>query len=130
MPTTNTAIRPAPERGSIEDHRRVIERLIRTIDSLNDRLDLLETVDRIAGDTTLTAANHHVFVDTDGGAVTITLPAGVSGKYYRIVNTGSSTNNLTITPDGTELLIGANSNFTLLDGETLIIVFDPTEGWY
>lgn len=87
-------------------------------------------VDRYTSNQTLTAANHTVFGDTDGGSFTVSLPAGVAGTEYRIVNTGTSGNNLTIAPNGSELLIGANSNFTLSDGEALIVAYDATEGWY
>ena len=85
---------------------------------------------RITGNTTLDATHHNVFADTDGGAFTVTLPAGVAGTTYRIINSGSSANNLTITPDGAELLLGVNSNFTLLDGDVLVIVYEATEGWW
>jgi hypothetical protein len=90
---------------------------------------ILQT-DRITSNTTLTGDHNQVFVDTDGGAVTITLPAGVDGTHYRIINTGSSGNDVTITPDGAELLIGANSNFTLYDAESLDMVYETTEGWW
>ncbi len=87
------------------------------------------TEDRHTGNTTLTAVHHKVFGDTDGGAFTYTLPAGVAKTHYRLTNTGTSSNNLTITPDGSELLIGDNSSFVLFDGEELDIVYDATEGW-
>lgn len=87
-------------------------------------------VDRYTTTTTLDADNHQVFGDTDGGVFTINLPAGVEGTYYRIVNTGSSGNNLTISPNGLELLLGVNASFNLADGESLIIVYHPTEGWF
>lgn len=78
---------------------------------------------------TITLADEVVFVDTDSAGVAITLPAGVDGKHFRISNTGTSGNNVTLTPDGSELLIGVNSSFTLRDGECLDIIFDSTEGW-
>jgi len=77
----------------------------------------------------LDADDHHVAGDTDGGAFTVTLPAGIAGTEYRIINTGTSSNNLTIAPNGAELLIGVNSNFILFDGEALLIVYEATEGW-
>lgn len=99
---------------------------------LSDRfsdLSSLVTLSRVTGDTTLTASNHKVMVDTDGGVVTITLPAGVTGKEYVLFNVGSSGKNMTITPNGTETLLGANSNFQVRDGEVEVITFDPIEGW-
>ena len=85
---------------------------------------------RLTGNTVLDATYHQVFCDTDGGAFTVTLPAGIAGTEYRIINTGSSANNLTIAPDGAELLIGVNANWTLFDGESLLIVYEATEGWF
>ena len=87
-------------------------------------------VDRYTANQTLDADNHHVFGNTDGGAFTISLPAGVNETNYRIVNTGTSGNSLTITPNGAENLLGANSIFILLDGESLIITFETTDHWY
>jgi len=100
------------------------------ISSTFSDLTAIVTIDRIATNTTLTALHHNVFADTDSAAITVTLPAGVSGTEYRIANVGTSTNNVAIAPNGSENLIGANSNWTLFDSETLIIVYDSTEGWY
>ncbi len=85
---------------------------------------------RVTTTYTALATDHNIFADTDGGAFTVTLPVGVAGTEYRIMNTGTSANNLTITPDGSELLIGVNSSFALGDGESLIIVYETTEGWF
>ena len=90
----------------------------------------LEPTLRIITDTTLNANHRNIFADTDGGAITVTLPAGITGTYYRIANTGTSENAVTLTPNGAELLLGENSNYTLLDGDVLIIVFEETEGWF
>jgi hypothetical protein len=68
--------------------------------------------------------------DTDSAGFTFTLPAGVQGTQYRIVNVGTSGNTLTVSPAGTENLIGENSDFDLSDGESLIIGYDATDGWY
>jgi len=71
-----------------------------------------------------------IFADTDTNAVTVNLPAGIPGKPYRIVNTGTSGRLVSIVPNGTENLIGANSAFTLNDGEALIVAYSTTKGWY
>lgn len=90
------------------------------------------TTTRLTGNTTLDSTYHNVFCDTDGGAFTVTLPAGLDGTYYRIHNTGSSGNDLTITPNGTEQIRGggAGTSQTLSDGETLILVYETTEDWW
>jgi len=85
---------------------------------------------RITGNITLDTTYHTVYCDSDGGAFTVTLPAGDDGRYYRIINTGTSGNDVTIAPNGTELLTGANSSRTLSDGSVIILTYEPTEGWY
>ena len=68
--------------------------------------------------------------NTDSGIFTFTLPAGVQDTTYRVINTGSSANLLTLAPDGTEHLQGANSSITLADGVSVTITYDATDGWY
>jgi len=68
--------------------------------------------------------------NTDGGNLTCDLPAGVQNRAHRIVNTGTSGNTLTITPNGLEKLLGVNSSFILTDGQILIIGYDEVDGWY
>ena len=85
---------------------------------------------RITSNTTLNNTHHNIFCDTDSGSFTVTLPAGVDGTYYRIINTGSSGNTITLTPNGSEKLLGINSSILLLDGNILIIVFETTEHWW
>lgn len=79
---------------------------------------------------TILGLDNNVFCDTDGGAITLNMPAGINGRKYRFINTGSSGNAVTITPNGAELLMGVNSSFTLLDGDVLILVYETTEGWW
>ena len=81
---------------------------------------------------TILAADKIIFCDTDGGAIEIDLPAGVDGAYYKCANCGSSGNDLTVDPDGTEQVYGsgAGTAVTLTDGEVIDIHFDSTEGWW
>jgi len=79
---------------------------------------------------TALATDHHIFVDTDGGAVTLNLPAGVDGTNYRIINCGSSGNDITVAPNGSELLTGANASKTMSDGTVIILTYETTEGWW
>ncbi|KKN11899.1 hypothetical protein LCGC14_1021800, partial [marine sediment metagenome] len=81
---------------------------------------------RITGTTTLNATHHHVFCDTDGGAFPVNLPAGVDGQTYRIINAGS--NDVTVVPDGAELLDGENASKSFSRG-VLILTYETTEGW-
>ena len=79
---------------------------------------------------TALAADDVIFCDTDGGAITVLLPAGVAGRWYKLVNCGGSGNHLTITPNGAELLNGANASATIVDGDNLEITYEATEGWF
>ena len=79
---------------------------------------------------TVLSTDHEIFVNTDSANVTVNLPAGVEGTTYRIINSGTSGNTVSINPNGSENLIGANSAYTLLDGTTLIITSNATDGWY
>jgi len=90
---------------------------------------------RIVNTTRVTAAytalvtDHMIYADTDGGAYTIDLPAGVEGQMFRIANVGTSGNDVTIDGDGGETVMGAATQ-TLSDGEIMILVYNATEGWW
>jgi hypothetical protein len=79
---------------------------------------------------TVLVTDEVVFANTDGAAWTATLPAGAEGQSFRIINSGSTGNTLTIASDGTEHLIGSNTDFDLDDGESLEITWNATDGWY
>ncbi len=79
---------------------------------------------------TALATDHVIFANTDTLAVVVNLPAGVEGTEYKVINTGTSSKAVTLNPNGAENLIGANSAFTLNDGESLIINYNATDGWY
>ena len=107
------------------------------LDTLKTDMKLSTGSGRIVGNTRITSADspytvlastQNLTVATDA-AVTVNLPAGVAGTYYRIANSGTAGFALTLNPNGAELLIGVNSAFTLNDGESLIIVYDATDGW-
>ena len=81
---------------------------------------------------TILATDHVIFCDTDGGAIEVDLPAGVEGTHYKLINCGSSGNDLTVDPDGTEQLYSAGAGVasTLADGEVISIHYNATEGWF
>jgi len=78
----------------------------------------------------VSSKDHEIFVDTDTAAVALNLPAGLDGTKYRIINCGSSGNDVTVTPDRGELLTGATSSETISDGEVMIITYNATQGWW
>lgn len=100
------------------------------LSSLTSRGGRVVDTTRVTGTYTILVTDHNVFCDTDGGAFTATLPAGAAGQNIKVVNCGTSGNNLTLAPSGLELLQGANSSITLTDGQTVNLVYEATEGWY
>lgn len=73
-----------------------------------------------------------IYVDTDGGAITVNLPAGVDGKHYKVINCGSSGNDITLDPNGAEQIYGSGAGvaLTLFDGEVVDLHFETTENWW
>ena len=78
----------------------------------------------------ITASDIVIMADSDGGDMVQNLPAGVNGKAYVIINTGSSGNTVTVNPNGAEFLQGVNAGKVLIDGESLSLVYETTEGWW
>ena len=73
------------------------------------------------------------FINTTSGAITVTLPAGNSGDIVSLADYTNTwqTNNVTVTPNGTDKIGGINSNATLAtEGQSVTLVYvDSTEGW-
>lgn len=84
---------------------------------------------RVTSDTTLNTSHHHVYCDTDSNNINITLPALINKTQYIIYNCGSSGNVVTLIPDGTDLLLGENSNYDIYDGGDEQLTAEATEGW-
>ncbi len=80
---------------------------------------------RITGNTTLDTSHHLVVCDTDGGAFTVTLPAGGQGTCYIVKNVGTSGIAVTLVPDGAETI----EDNTVYDGASYQLVYETTEGW-
>ncbi len=83
---------------------------------------------------TFTAANGEgYFCNTSGGAFTVNLPAGTANAIVAISDYASTfqTNNVTITPNGTDKINGQNANATLsTQGIAVSLVYvDSTRGW-
>lgn len=53
---------------------------------------------------TVLATDQVIFADTDAGVITVNLPAGTPGVWYKIINCGSSDNNVTVAPNGSETI--------------------------
>jgi hypothetical protein len=90
-------------------------------------------------DTTAKTANFTAvsgdgfFVNTTSGAITVTLPAGSAGSIVSFKDYANTwdTNNLTITPDGTDKINGVNADAVLNteDQSVTLVYVDDTKGW-
>ena len=79
---------------------------------------------------TVLASDHEIFCDTDTGAITVNLPAGINGTRYIIHNVGTSGNIVTLHPNGADLLFGLNEDYIILDrGDDEQVTYETTEGW-
>lgn len=97
----------------------------------------IQSQGRLKGETIVNAAmspylilqnDETVIGDTDTGAISLLLPEGISNTAYRIVNGGTSGNNITLIPDGAENLYGVNTSEFLIDLEHLDIQYS-IKGW-
>ncbi len=84
--------------------------------------------------STFTAANGEgYFADTSSGAFVMNLPSGTAGNIVSVVDYTNTfqTNNLTVTPNGSQKIGGVNASFTgKTEGQSLTWVYvDDTEGW-
>lgn len=84
---------------------------------------------RVTTTYTALASDEEIYADSDGGAFTVTLPAGVDGQNFRIHNVGTSGNDVTIDGNGAETVKGQATQI-LIDAETLEITFETTEHWW
>ena len=84
--------------------------------------------------TTVTAVSGvGYFVNTTSGAITVNLPAGTAGSIVAVsdyANT-AATNNITIAPNSTDKINGANFNYKIAtNGVSITLVYvDSTRGW-
>ena len=73
------------------------------------------------------------FCNTSGGAFTVNLPAGVAGAIISVADYAATwqTNNVTVTPNGTDKIGSLNSNALLnTQGQSVTFVYvDSTQGW-
>lgn len=92
--------------------------------------------DSISSNTTILSTDTFsaYSVDTTGGAVAITLPAAgdvIHGRFYLIKDAGGAagTNNITITPDGSDLIDGAASFVINSNYKSYMIISDGVSSW-
>ena len=94
------------------------------------------TVDWITTPKTATfsaVSGEGYFCNTSGGAFTVNLPAGSAGAIVSLADYAATwqTNNVTITPNGSDNIGGENEDAILsTEGQSVTFVFvDSTQGW-
>ena len=105
-------------------------KILVALDTESGRIKNETLIDDTDSPYTVLGSDHEIFVDTDTAAVTVNLPAGVAGTNYRIINCGTSGNDMTIAPNGLENLTGANASRTASDGTVIILTYNASKGWY
>jgi len=90
--------------------------------------------DTTAKTANFTAVNGNgYFVNTTSAAVTVTLPAGSAGDFIGVSDyaSTSNTNNITISPNGTDKINGINDNYKMsVNGIAVSLLYvDSTRGW-
>lgn len=78
-------------------------------------------------------ASKVLVIDTSSAANTLTLPAATNAMTVVIKDKSlnAANNNITITPDGTDTIDGANSNYVIdANGVSVTLISDGTSAWY
>tara|TARA_R110002126_G_scaffold165222_1_gene313085 strand:- start:686 stop:1069 length:384 start_codon:yes stop_codon:yes gene_type:complete len=121
-------LQPAPiKQIPMHDGKSFLPPWVRWFQLLRDKVNTITaTTKRIATATyTVLFTDSVIFFDTDSTAITVTLPAGSADYDYTFKNVGSSGNNITLVPNGIEIVEDA----TIYDGESFHLRSDTTEGW-
>ena len=86
---------------------------------------------RVTTTYTVLTSDEVVFGNTDSAGYTATLPAGAEGQQITVINSGSSGNTLTVAVQSGEDIYGVtNGTHLLSDGESAILTYNATDGWY
>ena len=92
------------------------------------------TTPKVTGDSPITAVTGKgYFLNTTAGTITVNLPAGAAGSIVSVSDYAGTwqTYNVTVTPNGSEKIGGANANVNLnTEGQSVTWVYvDAVQGW-
>lgn len=92
-----------------------------------------DTLPAVVTSSTTVVANRNYWVDTAGGAVTVTLPSSPNAYDYVKFTDVSGTfdaNNLTINPNGNRIMRTADNMTVSTEGASITMVYyNATAGW-
>lgn len=100
---------------------------LRWFQLLRDKVNVIVSTTKRVTDSTyeVLSTDSVIFFNTDGNTITANLPAGTIEYFYTFKNVGSSGNNVTVTPNGSEAI----EDNTIYDGESFQLRWDSAEGW-
>ena len=91
-----------------------------------------DTTVKTTGTFTATAGVGY-FLNTTGGTITVNLPVGAAGSSVAMADYAATwqTNNVTVSPNGSEFIGGINADVALAtEGQSVTFVYiDGTQGW-
>ena len=92
------------------------------------------TTPKVTGDSPVTAVTGKgYFLNTTAGTITINLPAGAAGSIVSMADYAGTwqTNNVTVSPNGSEKIGGVNADVPLnTEGQSVTFIYvDSTQGW-
>ena len=92
------------------------------------------TTPKVTGDSPVTGVTGKgYFLNTTAGTITLNLPAGSAGDIISLADYAATwqTNNVTLSPNGSEKIGGINADITLnTEGQSITLVYvDSTQGW-
>ena len=92
------------------------------------------TTPKVTGDSPVTGVTGKgYFLNTTAGTITFNLPAGTAGDIISVADYAGTwqTNNVTVTPNGSEKIGGVNASVVLItEGQSVTLIYvDSTQGW-
>jgi hypothetical protein len=118
----------------IIDYLEVLRFLIEVANEVDIKNNIIKATTVVTfADTPYTplATDEEIFFDTTDGPIDCSLPPGIGGTNYRLINVGSANNSVTMIPALTDKLFGLTANEFVHDSEVILMTFDESiESWY
>ena len=115
----------------VEDYLNILDNILLLADEIDTKNNIIKNTTIVTTSPyTPLSTDEELFIDTNAIPISITLPAGIDGTNYRMINIGSSGNDVTLIPNGTEKLFGEVVSEKITDSEVLLMTFQTNEGWY
>ena len=117
----------------IEDYLTIIDNLVLLADEIDVKNDIIKATTNVTfTDTPYTPlpTDEEIFFDTTDGPIDCSLPPGIDGTNYRMINVGFADNDVNLIPALTDKLFGLNQNERIADSEVILMTFDEVDGWY